>query len=92
MFWLKSIDSFGDTKTPVLVVGTHADQVSENVSLSWIATLNFYFMDLKISILKHDFVIQRRMYALNYFKIFSLFFFYEKVENLFWLQVIHRVY
>lgn len=47
MFWLKSIDSFGDTKTPVLVVGTHADQVSENVSLRWIATLNFYFMDLQ---------------------------------------------
>lgn len=46
MFWLKSIDSFGDTKTPVLVVGTHADRVSENVSLRWIATLNFYFMDL----------------------------------------------
>lgn len=46
MFWLKSIDSFGDTKTPVLVVGTHADQVSENVGLRWIATLKFYFMDL----------------------------------------------
>lgn len=34
LFWLKSIDSFGDTKTPVMVIGTHADKISENVSLN----------------------------------------------------------
>lgn len=45
MFWLKSIDSFGDTKTPVLVVGTHADQLSEKVSLRWNSSPRVCFMD-----------------------------------------------
>lgn len=31
-FWLKSIDSFCDTQTPVIIVGTRADKISENVS------------------------------------------------------------
>lgn len=31
-FWLKSIDSFSDTEAPVIVVGTHADKLSKDVS------------------------------------------------------------
>lgn len=31
-FWLKSIDSFSDTKAPVIIVGTHADKLSKEVS------------------------------------------------------------
>lgn len=30
-FWLQSIDSFSDEKTPVIVVGTHADKIEETV-------------------------------------------------------------
>lgn len=30
-FWLQSIDSFCDTKSPVIVVGTHAEGKSEQV-------------------------------------------------------------
>ena len=32
MFWLKSIDSFSDVTTPVIVVGTHAENMSAQVS------------------------------------------------------------
>lgn len=31
-FWLKSIDSFSDSNTQVIVVGTHADEISTDVS------------------------------------------------------------
>ncbi|XP_052691517.1 uncharacterized protein LOC128169406 isoform X2 [Crassostrea angulata] len=31
-FWLKSIDSFSDTESPVIIVGTHADKLSKEVS------------------------------------------------------------
>lgn len=31
-FWLTSIDSFSDTKTPVILVGTHAENKSLEVS------------------------------------------------------------
>lgn len=32
-FWLKSIDSFCDKQSPIIVVGTHAEKMSEAVSL-----------------------------------------------------------
>lgn len=32
-FWLRSIDSFSDINTPVIVVGTHAEDKSEKVRL-----------------------------------------------------------
>ena len=38
-FWLKSIDSFSDVKTPVIVVGTHAENMSPQVSFKGL----FYF-------------------------------------------------
>ena len=31
-FWLQSIDSFTDVTTPVIVVGTHAEKMSAQVS------------------------------------------------------------
>lgn len=31
-FWLRSIDSFSDTDSPVIIVGTHADKLSKEVS------------------------------------------------------------
>lgn len=31
-FWLKCIDSFSDTESPVIIVGTHADKLSKEVS------------------------------------------------------------
>lgn len=30
-FWLRSIDSFSDINTPVIVIGTHAENKSEQV-------------------------------------------------------------
>lgn len=32
-FWLKTIQRFRGTKTPLIVVGTHADILSQKVSL-----------------------------------------------------------
>lgn len=31
-FWLRSIDCFSDTESPVIIVGTHADKLSKEVS------------------------------------------------------------
>lgn len=31
-FWLRSIDSFSDINTPVIVIGTHAENKSAKVS------------------------------------------------------------
>lgn len=55
--------------------------------LRWNATLIFYFKDLKLSFLKHDFAVQRMIHG-PYFFLTNIFeFFYEKVKNLFWLRV-----
>lgn len=32
-FWLQSIHSYSDTKTPVILIGTHDDKLSKAVSL-----------------------------------------------------------
>lgn len=32
-FWLESIDSYSDTNTQVIIVGTHADKLSKQVSI-----------------------------------------------------------
>lgn len=32
-FWLQSIHSYSDTTTPVILVGTHGDNMSKSVSL-----------------------------------------------------------
>lgn len=39
-FWLNSIDSFSDPKAQVIVVGTHADQISTEVSRNIKINLN----------------------------------------------------
>nr|XP_034322048.1 uncharacterized protein LOC109619131 isoform X2 [Crassostrea gigas] len=33
-FWLRSIDVFSDTESPVIIVGTHEDKVSKEVSIN----------------------------------------------------------
>lgn len=34
-FWLKSIDSYSDITTPVILVGTHAEEKSKEVSVKY---------------------------------------------------------
>lgn len=54
------------------------------VTCKWNATPNLFLWIVKASFLKRDFVVKRKLYAVHYLCDFLfLFFFYEKVKNLF---------
>uniref|UniRef100_A0A8W8P0E9 COR domain-containing protein n=1 Tax=Magallana gigas TaxID=29159 RepID=A0A8W8P0E9_MAGGI len=42
-FWLESIDSFSDTVSPVIIVGTHADKLSKEECRKFLKNLNELF-------------------------------------------------
>lgn len=56
-------------------------------SLRWNSTPVFFSLIVKVLFLKHDFFIQRRTYALNFFIQIFMCIFHGKMDNLFWLQV-----
>lgn len=62
-FWLNSIDSFCNKQSPIIVVGTHADKISETVSFK---VNRLTFSNISLRKFKYIIKIVKRM-LLNYF-------------------------
>ncbi|XP_052695159.1 uncharacterized protein LOC128173500 [Crassostrea angulata] len=64
-FWLKSIDSFSDTESPVIIVGTHADKLSKEECRKFLNSLNELFDNWSHSGLRRH-LNEDRMYTIGF--------------------------
>uniref|UniRef100_A0A8W8NYC4 AIG1-type G domain-containing protein n=1 Tax=Magallana gigas TaxID=29159 RepID=A0A8W8NYC4_MAGGI len=64
-FWLKSIDSFSDTESPVIIVGTHADKLSKEECHKFLKSLNELFDNWSHSGLRRH-LNKDRMYTIGF--------------------------
>eukprot|EP00105_Crassostrea_gigas_P030613 XP_011453001.1 PREDICTED: probable serine/threonine-protein kinase roco6 [Crassostrea gigas] len=64
-FWLKSIDSFSDTDSPVIIVGTHADKLSKEECRTFRESLLKFFDNLSHSNLRRH-INADRMYTIGF--------------------------
>ncbi|XP_065922668.1 uncharacterized protein [Magallana gigas] len=64
-FWLKSIDSFSDTESPVIIVGTHADKLSKEECRKFLESLFEFFDDWSHSDIRRH-LNADRMYTIGF--------------------------
>uniref|UniRef100_A0A8W8NYB5 COR domain-containing protein n=1 Tax=Magallana gigas TaxID=29159 RepID=A0A8W8NYB5_MAGGI len=64
-FWLRSIDSFSDTESPVIIVGTHADKLSKEECRKFLKSLNEHFDNWSHSGLRRH-LNEDRMYTIGF--------------------------
>lgn len=48
-FWLESINRFSDKNTPVIIVGTHAEKLSETVSMIWEKVCQYFNVSISLN-------------------------------------------